>query len=309
MTTDNTLQQFEEKMLKQVSPLEKKSIELLAKATKQTVKDNGSLALAIAVKKEIKAHSTLIKDSRMSLTRPLDDMKKLIMAKEDEVTAPLDKAQTTIKDKILAYEEELERIALVEENRMTEVFNSIEVAVYKLETIAETDAKGKEVKQNFAKLSEADQNNARVKLVFRQSIDALTTHRSNLEEEERQRIERERLAKLAEKQNAAQAQLERQKAAQEAEERRLQAEADRQKRELERQTFEAEALEQRKAEQATNKEKPKSNIATVTEFEIENPFAVDRKYCSPDNVKIRQAIKDGETDIAGVRIFQTKKVR
>lgn len=309
MTTDNTLQPFEEKMLKQVSPLEKKSVELLEKANKQNIKDNGSLALAIAVKKEIKAHSTLIKDSRMSLTRPLDDMKKLIMAKEGEVSEPLDKAQTTIKDKILAYEEELERLALEEENRVDRILDSISVAVWTYETVKAVEARGKEIKAAFGKLSDKDQNDARVKLQFRESIDALTTRKANLEEEARQEAERKRLAKLAEKQNAAQAKLERQKAAQEAEERRLQAEADRQKRELERQKFEAEALKQRKTEEAISKEKPKSNIATVTEFEIENPFAVDRKYCSPDNVKIRQAIKDGVTEIAGVRIFQTKQVR
>ncbi len=309
MTTDNTLQQFEEKMLKQVSPLEKKSIELLEKAKKQNIKDNGSLALAIAVKKEIKAHSTLIKDSRMSLTRPLDDMKKLIMAKEGEVSEPLDKAQTTIKDKILAYEEELERIAQEEASRIGAILGSLRVAVWDYTTLAEVTTAGRTLKVTFAKLNDKDQNNADIKLQFRESVDALTTRKANLEEEARQEAERKRLAKLAEKQNEAQAKLERQRAAQEAEERRLQAEAERQKRETERQAFEAEALEQRKAEQALNKEKPKANIATITEFEIENPFAVDRKYCSPDNVKIRQAIKDGVTEIAGVRIFQTKKVR
>lgn len=307
--TDSTLQPFEEKMLKQVSPLEKKSVELLAKATKQSIKDNGSLALAIAVKKEIKAHSTLIKDSRMSLTRPLDDMKKLIMAKEGEVTAPLDKAQDLIKGKILNYEEELERIALAEQQRVAAIIEDLTVSVYMLDTPSGVDKQGAYLKKTFSELSESDQNNADIKLQLRQSVDALTTRKDNLEEEARQEAERKRLAKLAEKQNAAQAKLERQKAAQEAEERRLQAEADRQKRELERQAFEAEALEQRKTEAAVSKEKPKANIATITEFEIENPFAVDRKYCSPDNVKIRQAIKDGAIEISGVRIFQTKKVR
>lgn len=307
--TDATLQKFEENMLKQVSPLEKTSLELLEKAKAQSISDNGSLARAVAVKKEVNAHGKLIKDLRMDLTRPLDDMKKLIMAKESEVTAPLDEAKSTVSGKILAYEEELERIAAEEKARLEAMLDSIRVAVWDYTTVAEVDAAGKRLKRVFMSFDEKEQNNADIKLQFRESVDALTTRKSNLEEEERQTAERERLAKVAEEQSAEQAKLERQKAAIEAEERRLQAEKERQTREMERQQFEAEAEAQRKADEKLNKEKPKANIATRTEFEIVNEFMVDRKYCSPDSVKIRQAIKDGATEIAGVRIFETKTVR
>lgn len=309
MTTDNTLQKFEEKMLKEVSPLEQKSIELLEKSTLQTVTNDTTLAKAVALKKEINAHSKFIKDSRMALTRPLDDMKKLIMEKESEVTLPLEKAKAGLADKILTYEEELEKIRLAEEQRIDAILETLGVAVWELENPKDVDAKGKQIKESFTKLDEKDQNNAEIKLVFRQSVDALTTRKTNLEEEERQKIERERLAKEAENQSAERAKLERQRAAIEEQERQLKADKERQQREMERQEFEAKALEQRKADVAAEKARPKSNIATITEFEIESPHLVDRKYCSPDSVKIRQAIKDGETEIAGVRIFQTKKVR
>ena len=307
--TDATLQKFEENMLKQVSPLEKTSLELLEKARAQKISDNGSLARAVAVKKEVNAHGKLIKDLRMDLTRPLDDMKKLIMAKESEVTAPLDEAKSTVSEKILAYEEELERLAREEENRIDRILDSISVAVWTYETPKAVDARGKEIKAVFTKLSESDQNDTRVKLKLRESVDALTTRKSNLEEEERQAAERERLSKVAEEQSAAQAKLERERAAIEAEERRIRAEKERQARELERHQLEAEAEAQRKADEKLNKEKPKAGITTRTEFEIENEFLVDRKYCSPDTIKIRQAIKDGATELAGVRIFETKTVR
>lgn len=309
MATDATLQKFEEKMLKQVSPLEQKSVELLEKATQQLVSDDVTLAQAVAVKKEINAHSKLVKESRLALTRPIDDMKKLIMSKESEVMLPLEKAKADISDKILTYEEELERLRLEEENRIDRILDSISVAVWTYETVADVDARGKEIKEAFALLSESDKSNAKIKLALTTSVDALTTRKSNLEEEERQRVERERLAKEAEKQSAERASLERERAAIEQKERELQAEKERQQRELERQELEAKALEQRKAEAAAEKARPKSNIATRTEFEVESPHLVDRKYCSPDGVKIRQAIKDGATEIAGVRIFQTKSVR
>lgn len=296
-------------MLKQVSPLEQKSLELLEKATDQEVFDDVTLAQAVAVKKEINAHSKLVKDSRLALTRPLDEMKKLIMSKESEVMLPLDKAKANVADKILTYEEELERLRQIEIDRVNQILEIISVSAWSLKTAVEVDYRGKEIKDAFAKLSEADQNNADIKLAFRTSIDSLTTRKTNLEEEERQRVERERLAKEAEKQSVERAALDKERAAIEAKERELQADRERQQRELERQELEAKATEQRKTEAAAEKARPKSNIATVTEFEIETPSIVDRIYCSPDSVKIRQAIKDGTTKIAGVRIFQTKKVR
>lgn len=310
MSTDATLIKFEEKMLKEVSPLEQRSVALYEKSQALTsVTDVTTLGNAISIKKEINAHSKFIKDSRLALTRPLDDMKKTILAKEAEVMLPLDKAKADISDKILTYEEEQERIRAIEEQRIAEILDSIRVAVWDYATLEEVDAKGKELKKVFAALSPDDQANADIKLQFRSSVDALTTRKSNLEEEERQRLERDRLAKEAEKQSVERAKLEKDRSAIEEQERKLKADKERQQRELERQELEREAEAKRKAEAAAEKAKPKSNIATITDFEIESPNTVDRLYCSPDPVKIRQAIKDGVTDISGVRIFQTKKVR
>lgn len=308
--TDATLLKFEEKMLKEVSPLEVKSRELLAKSQAiKEVKDNATLASAVAVKKEINAHGKLIKDMRLELTRPLDELKKQIMSKETEVTLPLEQAKTDISEKILTYEEELERVRLAEEARVNEIKQSVEVNVYSLSTMEIVEAEGKRIKDIYAKLDPKDAENMTIKLAFKGSVDALVSRKTAIEEEERQRVERERLAKEAEKMSAERAELERQKAEVERKEREVQAEKERQMRELERQKLEAEALAQAKEEAKADKSKPKSNIATITEFEIENESLVDRIFCSPDNVKIRQAIKEGVTEIAGVRIFQTKKVR
>lgn len=307
--TESTLVKFEEKMLKQVSPLEATSMELLTKAEGQSVTDDKTLKDAVVLKKEINAHAKLVKETRTDLTKPLDDLKKKIMNREAEILLPVEKAKTNIADKILTYEEELERIRLIEEERVAAILQTLTVEVWSLQTAKEVDTKGKQLKDSFAKLSAEDQASADFKLAFRQSVDALTTRKSNLEEEERQRVERERLAKEAESQSAERAALERERAAIAEQERQILAEKERQQREIERQMLEDEALQQRKAELAAEKARPKSNIATITEFEITDPYSVDHKYCSPDDKKIRQAIKDGATEIAGVRIFQTKKVR
>lgn len=310
MTTEATLNKFEEKMLKEVSPLEQQSVALLEKTTQlPAVTDDATLSKAVAIKKEINAHSKLVKDSRLALTRPLDDMKQTIMLKEKEVMLPLEKAKADVSEKILTYEEELERLRMEEENRIDQVLDSISVAVWVYKTVDDINARGAQIKEAFSKLGTKDQENAKVKLAFQASVDALTTRKANLEEEERQRVEREQLAKEAEKQSAERAKLDRERAEIKRKEREIQAERERQQRELERQELERKAEEQRKAEATAEKARPKSNIATITEFKIEMPNLVARIYCSPDEKLIRAAIKNGVTEIAGVRVFQTKKVR
>ena len=47
-----------------------------------------------------------------------------------------------------------------------------------------------------------------------------------------------------------------------------------------------------------------ASIRTQWVGEIEDPDQVPREYCIPDEKKIRQAVKDGIREIAGVRIFE-----
>lgn len=56
----------------------------------------------------------------------------------------------------------------------------------------------------------------------------------------------------------------------------------------------------------------RGNVATtsmveVWDFEITNPDEVSREYCSPDEKLIRQAIKNGEREIKGIKITQSYK--
>ena len=72
-----------------------------------------------------------------------------------------------------------------------------------------------------------------------------------------------------------------------------------------------EQLEADKAAARAERDRPKSNIVEVTEFEIVDPDLVDRSLCSPDLVKIRAYIKlnpDAQPPL-GIRVFTTKKVR
>jgi len=57
----------------------------------------------------------------------------------------------------------------------------------------------------------------------------------------------------------------------------------------------------------------RGNIATSTitkswDFEILDPLKVPNEYCSPDSVKLRQAVKSGQREIDGVKIFEKKSI-
>lgn len=51
-----------------------------------------------------------------------------------------------------------------------------------------------------------------------------------------------------------------------------------------------------------------ATVRKVWDFEIEDEGAIPREYLIPDTTKIRQAIKDGVREIAGIRIFQKETI-
>ncbi|HSW64481.1 MAG TPA: hypothetical protein VLH56_14415 [Dissulfurispiraceae bacterium] len=75
----------------------------------------------------------------------------------------------------------------------------------------------------------------------------------------------------------------------------------------------AEIIEAKQTEEAAREIKAKVTARTEEAttstrfewaFEITAPEEISRKYCSPDEKKIRAAVKDGARDIAGVRIYE-----
>ncbi len=52
-----------------------------------------------------------------------------------------------------------------------------------------------------------------------------------------------------------------------------------------------------------------ATVAKVWTYEIEDPTIVPRQYCMPDAGCLRSAVRNGERDIKGVRIFQKRSIR
>jgi len=52
----------------------------------------------------------------------------------------------------------------------------------------------------------------------------------------------------------------------------------------------------------------KASFRSAWKFEVEDELLVPRELCSPDDGKIRAAVKSGRRDIAGVRVYEEKSV-
>lgn len=307
MLDNIALDKAQETMIDQINPFEAQSRELLVKAEQQEVNSEQDLASAVAVKKQITAHRKLVTDTRLGITRQFDEVKKAIMNREAEILLPLDKAQSTLGEKMLTYTEEQERIKKAEAERIQSIVMSFSVNTYTLATPEAVDEKGASLKKAYADLSQEDQKMATIKVAFTQAVNALADRKAYLEEQIAQEEERKRLEAQAAEQSEERNKLEAEKAAVAEKERKIAAEKERLEREKQRKADEEAAEKERERIAREEKNSVKTGARTVTSFEIESPWLVPRKYCEPSDKLIRAAVKEG-VEIPGVKVTVERKI-
>jgi hypothetical protein len=305
---DKSLLKAQEAMIAEINPFEARSHELLASADLQEVTSELQLRSAVAIKKQITAHRKLVSDTRLSITRRFDDIKKAIMNRESEIVLPLDKAQSNIGEKILTYQEEQERIRVAEAQHVSDLVDSVSIVdVYKFKFPDDVATEGARLKTVYADMSADDQKNSDVKLAFTQSVNRLADRKAYLEEEIRQEAERARLAEQAKKQSAERAAMEAEKAAIDAKERKIAAEKERLEREKQRRFDEEKSEAERKQREYEERTRVKTGARSVLSFEVTNPELVPREYCTPNDMLIRAALKEGK-EVPGVKSSVTRKI-
>lgn len=301
------LELAQEKMLAAINPFEAESKALLEKAEAQEVTTEQQLSSAVAVKKQITGHRKLITDTRLGITRQFDDVKKQIMNREAEILLPLDKAQSTLGEKMLTYTEEQERIKKAEAERIGSIVNGFSINTYSLTTPEAVDVKGATLKEKYSELSPEDQKLATIKVALTQAVNALADRKAYLEEKIAQEEEAKRLEAQAAEQSEERSKLEAEKAAVAEKERKIQAEKERLEREKQRAADEKAAEEEQERKLRDEKNAVKTGARTVMSFEIESPWLVPRKYCEPSDKLIRAAIKEG-VEIEGVKVTIKKVI-
>ena len=283
----NELEQYRETMLAEISPLDATSREMLAAAQDQTITTDDELRAGNDLKGRINLHIKSVKDKRLALTRPIDALKNVLLSRESEILEPVNEAKAVLGKSILAYEEELERQRRVEEERVDLIVFEIQAHYKPGMTVAQVETAKAAGKSIRASLSAADAQIPRIKLALLTLSNDLNDRLADIDIEE-QRAKKKKL---------------------EDDEARLQREKQELEARKERARIAQEQLDADKAAARAERDRPKSNIVETTEFEITDADVVPRALCSPDSTKIRMAIKAGATEIEGVRIFTTKKVR
>lgn len=283
----NELEQYQESILAEIAPLEAVSLGLLESANAVAITDDKTLVEANDIKKRVNAHTKTVKDLRLQLTRPIDALKDVLMRREREVLTDAEKAKAVLSDKILGYEAELERQRQIERERVEAIAQRVNELYTPGMTRSQVEHGREKAKALMAEIPEADKAVSAVKLAFLTLSNSFTQRLQDIE------VEEQRQAKK--KLEDDEARIAREKADLEAR--------------AERARLEEARLEAAKAEARAERDRPKSNIVELTEFEIVDADSVPRALCSPDPTKIRMAIKAGATEIEGVRIFTTKRVR
>ena len=256
-----------------ITDFERKSSALKAEVEAIDITDTQTLKSAMDKRKEINSHIKEVSAARMGITRKFNDVVSQFISAEKSVLKPAEEAKSAIGQKIIAYEEEQERLRLEEAKRIKEVIAKFDTNLRSLRTLKSVDERGTELKAIYAELPEADQANGEIKLAFTQQIVALGERKDEIRTAE---VDAAEAAKIAAKR----------------------------RREV--------ALAEQEAEDAAKKAAKKAGPAVKTGvrmrtvFKIVAPADVPFEYCVPSETLIRKAVEAGATEIPGVEITQER---
>lgn len=288
--------------LEAISPVKQFSNEFLSKVKTLVIDNETTYFEGAKLRKEIITFLNSSDKKRLEITKPARDLVEAINDKAKEALNPALEAKELINKEILAYEAILELQKQAEAKRIAEI-NKVFLLGETKSTIELNQEMKVKIETYFQSLPVSDQAIPEIRQACFSLIERITQKILFLQEQEAQRLEAERLATVKATQDKEaldlaikQAGLDKIKREQEAEERRLKDEE----------------IKQKLAQEKLNADKianfaPSTGMRTYTKFEVINANLVPREFCEPSDKLINQAIKEGKTEIAGIRIYQEKK--
>lgn len=289
----------QENLLERISPYEVRGQELLTKVSNLEIKDSLDIPAVRAVMKETQALSSEVEEIRKFIIAPFNKQVKVINSYAKKILEPIEDAKRIAKDKIIAWEDEQDRLRKAEEMKIQQICSAVKASKTR-EELAE-------------KINKIEENgyleNADVLLAINTIYKKFEEEERLAEEQQKRKEEEERLAKIKAEQDAETARLE----AQRIENERKQRELEEQARKLKAQEQEQALLADKKAQEEMLAIDKKLNqtkgVRKTMDFEILDPTLVPRSYCSPDESLIREAVKNGVDSIPGVKIFLKTSVQ
>lgn len=296
---------FVEGELKRLSPLEERSMELLAQAKEVEITNTDSYKAAKKLKKEAVSHRVETNELRKSFTRKLDDIKSQFITRQDEVLAPSLQAENLLKDRIEEWEKARERERREEMERMQHLIEKLQDKPPKIDRKTGTPEDVKRglaaLKMELSLLDPKDRSKKAVKDVvaeqkayYQEQLEFVTERIEQEKKAEELRLEEERLAeerkKLEQEKIDAQAGLEPKgdvggiapPPAKEDPEAAIKEEA-------------KEIVNEMVAESEEKK--------TYLHFAIDDPSLLPREYLQPNLIKIHEDVQLGVI-IDGVRVWE-----
>lgn len=289
-----------------ISPFLKRSEQLLALANQSVVTNQTEVALAVKLKREIVSHRTTTHNHRMNITRQMDAVTKQFIDLEEAALLPSKEAESVIKDKILTYEEEQERLARIESKRISQIKN--DVAIFQIGVDRQSVTKeivtslSEKLAAHVNSIPEKDREHPDVNYQVVYTMNWFEELYSYVVERDRQAAEAIRLAEEAKVQSAARAKLEAEKAKVADAAAKVKAA---QEKVIRDQVARDASIAKEKSDKITQvlaNKTIKTGSREVTKFEIITSSLVPRELCTPDEKLIRIAVAAGVKPL-GVRIW------
>lgn len=236
------------------------------------------LDIAKALEKECTAIEKFIETNRTSLTVPIGEIVKNINAQAKELALPITQAKEGIRAKQIAFAQKLEAERLAKERIILDIIQKINTTPDDIELELLSD--------------EITEKDPRIGV-------AIETRRQFFAEQERlaefarqQAIEQARLKKIQEEQGIEAARIEKEKANDRLRKQKMEDETKRILEDGKRQEMKEQAeAEMKRQEKVTEASVPKG-LRKVVKHEVVAASLVPVEFCTPDDVKIRQALKE-----------------
>ena len=258
---------------------------ILKESTALAITNVASIKKAEDIKKRANEVIKSVNGDKTLITGKLTKIIQDINLVAREVINPAETAKLNIQEKLLAFQEEQDRIKEEEEQ---EIQN-------KIDNIRTMDIE----ELNLYNVDKSNNDPRVLKAIEDRGIELERIEREEIEKK-RQADERKKLEEQAKIQSAEKTKLDEERLALEQEKRELE--------ELKKKNEEDAKLAETPALAKPVEETKVKGIRTTMKCSIFEPDLVPREYCSPDQSKIRAAIKLGVTVIPGIRIYKEKSV-
>lgn len=240
-----------------------------------------------------------VEEIRKYIVAPFNKQVKVINSIAKRIMEPIEEAKQIAKNKIVAWEEEQERLRREEILKISKICSAVRAS----KTKEELDEKMAKIEENWYLW------NADVLLAVNDMIRKFEEEAQLAEEARLREAEAARLAEIKKTQDAEAARLEEERIALEQKERAIEA----QKKSVEnaelKQSLMAEKREQSEMMNIDKKLNQTKGLRKTMDFEIMDEKLVPREYCSPNEPLIREAVKNQVNEIPGVRIFEKISVQ